>query len=484
MRLRTRFRLNVGISLTTLAALGLVLAWAMRESLGAMAARDAAIDVPGLLLQQEAVGTEYLVAGEERARSQWRELCARLDARIGRARQLFAGTPEEDTLTAMSEAAELNTVLFQEAAELRAKSELGEPVSSTVAAAADRLKMRLAIETQDLGGRSIQLIRAATRREARTQRLAIELGLALVLAALAVALANAVLAERLVARRLRLLRLSAKQVASGDLSHRAALAGNDELAELGAHFDEMADRLQHEVRQLETSNRELEAFSYSVSHDLRAPLRHVAGFVTLLRERLADAMDAESRRYLGLVTDATARMGRLIDDLLGFSRAGRAALVRSRVRLATLVPAVIEELSDETSGRKVEWDLSQLPEVDGDPSMLRQVFANLLSNALKFTRGRPSACIAIGSTTRLDEVHVFVRDNGVGFDMRYAGKLFGVFQRLHRPEDFEGNGIGLANVQRVVQRHGGRVWAESEPDRGATFWFSLPWRGARECTTP
>ncbi len=238
---------------------------------------------------------------------------------------------------------------------------------------------------------------------------------------------------------------------------------------------ELERRVRDRTTQLEEANRELEAFAYSVSHDLRAPLRHASGFLELLEKRAANALDAKGKHYLTSASDAAARMGRLIDDLLSFSRAGRGELARTPVDLAALVRETIRELELETRNRAIRWEVGELPVVAGDGPMLRQVLVNLLSNAVKFTRTRASAEIEIGSETGSgDERVVFVRDNGVGFDPKYADKLFGVFQRLHSASEFEGTGVGLANVRRIIARHGGRTWAEGGVDRGAAFFFSLP----------
>ena len=241
-----------------------------------------------------------------------------------------------------------------------------------------------------------------------------------------------------------------------------------------AKITELNLALKNQVAQLAASNSELEAFSYSVSHDLRAPLRHIIGFVDLLNSRGAEALDEKSRHYLRVITDAAQKMGSLIDDLLAFSRMGRAEMMKIQVDFDLLVKQIANELSEEAKGREIIWEIAPLPAVIGDSAMLRQVVYNLMSNAVKFTRLSSRTKIEIGAVERENEMDFFVRDNGVGFDTAYLNKLFGLFQRLHRSEEFEGTGVGLAIVQRIVMRHGGRVWAEGAVDGGATFWFSLP----------
>lgn len=231
--------------------------------------------------------------------------------------------------------------------------------------------------------------------------------------------------------------------------------------------------------QLKSSNRELEAFSYSVSHDLRAPLRHIAGFITLLEEECSSGLSNECREYVRYATEAATQMGALIDDLLEFSRFGRIAFQVERFDMRELVNETLARMENEFSGRNIQVTVHTMPGVTGDRAMIRQVWLNLLSNAIKYTRPRPKAVIEIGCMDQRGDAVWFIRDNGVGFDMHFADKLFGVFQRLHRAEEFEGTGVGLANVRRIVERHGGRVWAQSKPDCGATFYFTLSGQGAK-----
>ncbi len=234
-------------------------------------------------------------------------------------------------------------------------------------------------------------------------------------------------------------------------------------------------RVLERTAQLKAVNDELEAFSYSVSHDLRAPLRHVSGFVELLQLEAGASLSEKSLRYLSTISKSAQRMGELIDDLLTFARIGKSDLQKTNVSLAALVQDVLGDFQAATKERNILWDIQLLPTVHADPALMRQVLVNLMSNAVKFTSACDEAKIEIGSSSSpTGDAVIFIRDNGAGFDPRYADKLFGVFQRLHSRDEFEGTGIGLANIQRVILRHGGRVWAEGVVDGGATFSFSIP----------
>jgi light-regulated signal transduction histidine kinase (bacteriophytochrome) len=249
-------------------------------------------------------------------------------------------------------------------------------------------------------------------------------------------------------------------------------------SELSAHLEQRVVERTQELSlandKLGEANQELEAFSYSVSHDLRAPMRHITGFALLLRQSLGSKISEDDRENLDTIHRTAVLAGRMVDDLLAFSRIGRTQLRRVDIDMNAVVSACVAELSRETKQRKIEWIIHDLRPSRGDPTLLKMAVLNLLGNAVKYSAPREPARIEVGSAPEQGGTTYFFRDNGVGFDMKYVHKLFGVFQRLHRAEDFEGTGIGLAHVRRIVIRHGGRVWAEGRPDEGATFYLFLP----------
>jgi signal transduction histidine kinase len=345
----------------------------------------------------------------------------------------------------------------------------------------ESLGLRLAIGTP-----KAELLKIPNQQLART------LALLVLVFVLAVAAAT-VFASRSLAQPIDRLVEAARRLEAGNLQEKipeplpdgelGILAGalNDSMSSLRAERekvlrlnDDLEKRVVERTAQLELANKELEAFSYSVSHDLRAPLRHIQGFCELLQKSAGDQLSTKNQHYVKTIAGSARRMGDLIDDLLTFSRMQRAEMHETRLELKTIVDEVVGVSASSANGRRIEWKIGALPEVQGDPAMLRQVFVNLIGNAVKYTRPRDPAVIEVGLTGEENGRHtLFVRDNGVGFEMQYAHKLFGVFQRLHSNSEFEGTGIGLANVQRIIARHGGRVWAEGRPDEGATIYFTL-----------
>jgi light-regulated signal transduction histidine kinase (bacteriophytochrome) len=249
----------------------------------------------------------------------------------------------------------------------------------------------------------------------------------------------------------------------------------EEIRQLNA---ELEQHVVERTAELEAANKELEAFAYSVSHDLRAPLRAIDGFTRILQEDYEPFLDAEGQRVCGVVRDGARRMGQLIDDLLNFSRLGRAQMQMALIDMEQLAASVFNELATSEDMERLAFQVGPLPPAQGDLTLMRQAWLNLLANAVKFSSKRERALVEVGGRQDGGENVYWVRDNGAGFDMQYADKLFGVFQRLHSEREFDGTGVGLAIVRRVVRRHGGRVWAESEVDQGATFYFALPRKGS------
>jgi len=251
------------------------------------------------------------------------------------------------------------------------------------------------------------------------------------------------------------------------------LALNESSAKIVAFNQRLEQRVAERTAELEASNKELESFSYSVSHDLRAPIRSIHGYANILKEEYASVLDAEAMRLIQTILRNSKRMGQLIDDLLAFSRLGRKELMRFEVSVQDIVHTIVEEQKSIEGDRLIEVKIDNLPNAFADLTTLRQVWINLVSNALKYSRDRERSVVEIGSFEKDQALIYYIKDNGAGFDMKYYDKLFGVFQRLHSQKEFEGTGVGLAIVQRIIAKHGGRIWAEAKLNEGATFYFTL-----------
>ena len=492
MRLRNRLRASAAISFGTILLLtaGMGLSW--RASRRANDAQVLARALRQQILERDIVRDEYLVYREERARAQWFAKAARLDELLHGAAPVFDGADDRETISRMAAANDRSKSLFGAIVELSEGTEESKRALSI--ALRERVTSKLLLLSYDLYSQANRLGEVASTRARSTQKTTLLSVMVMIGGVLAVTVVNAVMTGRLLERRITRLRDGAERVAAGNLGHRIAIEGSDELAELGQAFDNMAARLQEtyavlearaaevatlneelhrKVVQLEAANSELEAFSYSVSHDLRAPLRSIDGFSQVLQEESGDRLGADGEDALRRIRGAARHMGQLIDDLLKLSKVTRAELHRERVDLSEMARSVALELSRREPRRQAEVRIADGAVIEADPRLLRIVIENLMDNAFKFTSKRADARIEFGTREDDGRAVYFVRDNGVGFDMAYAGKLFGAFQRLHSTVEFPGTGIGLATVQRIVHRHGGSVRAEGAPGEGATFSFTL-----------
>lgn len=500
MRIRTRFRVITLASLGTVLSLVAILGWTLRARTQAEAADTLAENLNRELSERAMIRQEYFIHGEARAKALWERKTQRIAGMLDQAEQVFTAQEEREDL------ADVRMAFNHSQAFFRVMVDTWEPLAGAVDAGAvlrERMADQAILATYQLFDGSRRLSELTSRRLESTHRRTMLVVYLLVGSVLLLTVLTLGLASRLLETRLARLRDGTARVAAGDLAFRLGMRGEDELADLGRAFDAMTARLQAatglleqevaerrqaeqrvdqlnreldgRVQELEVSNRELESFSYSVSHDLRAPLRHISGFLDLLEERNGGQLDGESHRYMRIVQEAARKMATLIDDLLSYSRLARVELVMGPVDLNSLVQEVMTMTGEHLVDRDLVWEVASLPRVHGDATLLRVIWQNLISNAVKFTRGRAPARIQIGAeVTTPGEIRCFVKDNGVGFDMQYEAKLFTVFQRLHSADQFEGTGIGLANVRRMVERQGGRVWAQSVLGEGSTFWFALP----------
>lgn len=401
---------------------------------------------------------------------------------------------------------------------LKYRSKISAEVDPFSAQEIEDLATSLSISAMSLVSSAQYLLKSLSEKQAEEVRFYDRLLMTGMFVSFALLITAVLIFSRRFVSSLEALKAGASRIAAGDMTSRVELTGKDELTDLTRSLNEMSQKLQESYEALEDeieerkrteeslleseqqlrereenvkqlnsklesqliklqeANKEMESFTYSVSHDLRAPLRHITGFVEMLGRRDASGLDDKSRHYLKVISDAATKMSCLIDDLLSFSRMGRGEMMKNSVDLKELANDVIEEISkDLPPERNIQWRTGELPVVTGDRAMLRLVMSNLILNAVKYSNKVEAPQIEVDTQMSDDGCHtVYVKDNGTGFDMKYVDKLFGLFQRLHSSEDYEGTGVGLANVRRIIGRHGGRTWAEGELNKGATFYFTLP----------
>jgi len=495
-------KINSVISVVTAFIILLILSLALYRLNNANGKGKIAGEIITSALERVALKNDYISNSNERAKEQWFAKHEEIGRLLKSASERFLEPEDIKALAEMLKDNESIGKIFSGIVKNREKAGSHAYSADLSRVIETRLLSRLNMRVYEFVTDGRQLLEASRRARDSAFRLA-GAGIIIVFVILtATTVINSWIMGRTITDRIRRLRDGAMVIGGGNLDHKIDVKGDDEFAELSDAFDVMTAKLrglysdlENEIKErknvekaivalnrdiaarnseLVAANRELEGFSYSVSHDLRAPLRHMSGFVKLLEQRLGDYTDVQISHYMEAISGASKKMGTLIDDLLAFSRIARVEMRKGKISFNTLVKAVVGDIQHETKGRDIIWDIDALPDVYGDQSMLSLVLANLISNAVKYTSIRPRAEIRIGYKEDQEEFIFFVKDNGAGFDMKYANKLFGVFQRLHTQTEFEGTGIGLANVQRIIARHGGRVWAEAAVGQGAAFYFTLP----------
>lgn len=483
MKVGTKGRLATTTTLGTIALLAAMIWWAYAEVEDADRQRRRTAEIARALNDLRLVSFEYILYRPERAQQQEREVASRLDRLL--ATHPFSDPEPKEILADLRKRNAETRQIFEElrnTPSVRAGTAAfdGETVRQFEA----QLSRRLLVSQQESLVDAFRLADYSTARISEAQLRVVVVSLAgLFLIGLATAGA-AWLIHRGVLAPIGRLEQATREIASGNWNYKLDIGGDDEIGEMSRNFDAMTSALRSSFAQIERSNQELaalnkeiEAFSYSVSHDLRAPLRSMDGFSLALLEDYGDALDDQARDYLHRIRAASQRMGRLIDELLGLSRVTRTELAVRQVDLSAMAREIAASLAQQQPDRAVRWQIDDDMWVQADKSLAQIALQNLLENAWKFTGKTEEPLIRVGRARHDVESACFVADNGVGFDMKYADRLFGAFQRLHHETDFAGTGIGLAIVQRIVRRHEGRIWAESQPGRGATFYFTFREQG-------
>jgi len=447
------------------------------------------------VFELNSLASDYSLSRNQRSRDQWwlrHDSTARLlmeaEASEGSREQEIINSLREDHKSIAATFSQLLTVLGREGSEKDIDVEELE----------ERLVTELLVKSQRMVS-SASMLATESRQKLTGQRQQLSSFTVIAVFILVVVIVVSLLSiTNSTLKPIMKLQQGAEIIGKGDLKHRVDVKSKNEIGQLAAAFNRMTERRQQaeaalqkahdelEIRvaertaELEAANKELEAFSYSISHDLRTPLRAIDGFSQVLLEDHREKLDKEGRRVLDIIRDNTGRMGDLISDLLTFSRLGRKGVRKTKINMEKLVRAIFEELRNATPQGKLKTMINALPSAFGDENLIREVLTNVISNAIKFSRNEKSPVIEVGGKLENNENIYYVKDNGVGFDTKYSDKLFGVFQRLHSQEEFEGTGVGLALVQRIIHKHGGRVWAEGKVNQGATFYFTIPLRKEKE----
>jgi signal transduction histidine kinase len=502
MKIKTKLQITTVVSLIVALVIGSILFFSARQVNEAIKKEMAAEEIIRGLFELNILTNEYLMHHEERAKTQWQ---LKHDSIKRLLEEVEVKSPGKMVLLKRIRESHMNikNIFSQMVSNYEGyrdeKGGVSQELNEMLVGNLDTKSRSMVFDTYQLGKIS------SARLIASQQRAYLLVVLFVLITAVVVATVSFLIHSGVV-RPIRKLHEGTEIIGAGNLDYKVGTMAKDEVGQLSRAFDRMTielkesfgglekeiakrKRAEEEVRklnaeleqrvrdrtaQLEAANKELEAFSYSVSHDLRAPLRAIDGFSRILLEDYIENLDEEGKRVLSVIRNNTQKMGQLIDDLLLFSRLGRQELRASGIDMGKLAKAVSEELKLAVPERKLKFTINTLIPAQGDQAMIRQVFVNLLSNAVKFTRPKEIAVIEVDGRSERNENVYTVKDNGVGFDMQYVNKLFGVFQRLHSSEEFEGTGVGLAIVQRIIHRHGGRVWAEGKINKGATIYFSLP----------